>query len=154
MTQPAGYRLVARNDALASDNKIYDDDVARSYGFAGGLVPGVTVFAYMTHPVVDHFGPAWLEWGAMRARFLAPVYDGEEITVDATHDGDGRLRLSISDRAAGEASLAPAEPPDLGTYPVAPMPERAAMPGWSRLTSPPERSYSVVPETSLPARGA
>ena len=130
MTQPAPYRLVARNDALASENKIHDDNVARSYGFAGGLVPGVTVFAYMTHPVVDHFGPAWLEWGAMRARFLAPVYDGEEITVAAEHDGNGNgpLRLSIADRAEGEAALAPADPPDLAAYPVAAMPDHAARP--------------------------
>ena len=37
------YHVKARNPATESENKIHHDDVARQYGFAGGLVPGVTV---------------------------------------------------------------------------------------------------------------
>ena len=40
-------RVVARNDAEASENRIHDDRVAAEYGFRGGLVPGVTVYAYL-----------------------------------------------------------------------------------------------------------
>ena len=35
------YRVEAFNTAKASENKIHDDDVARRFGFGGGLVPGV-----------------------------------------------------------------------------------------------------------------
>jgi acyl dehydratase len=77
------YRLIARNTATTSANKIHDDAVARRYGFRGGLVPGVDVYAYMTHLPAEMWGLDWLRHGSMRARFLAPVYDGEEVTVVA-----------------------------------------------------------------------
>ena len=73
------YAVRAYNPATASENKIHDDDVARTYGFQGGLVPGVTVYAYMTHPVVETFGRPWLEHGTMAARFVRPCYDGDEV---------------------------------------------------------------------------
>ena len=37
----ATYWIRARNTAADSTNKIHDDEVARSYGFAGGLVAQV-----------------------------------------------------------------------------------------------------------------
>jgi acyl dehydratase len=80
------YHLVARNTATDSSNKIHDDSVARTFGFAGGLVPGVVVHAYMTHPAVEHWGLEWVSSGSIKARFVEPVYDGEEITVQPTSD--------------------------------------------------------------------
>jgi acyl dehydratase len=107
------YRVVARNTATASANKIHDDAVARRYGFAGGLVPGVDVYAYMTHVPAAAWGIDWLERGSMQARFLAPVYEGEDVVV--TGDGGpfpdaGRLALELRGpdgavRASGEAEL-------------------------------------------------
>ena len=55
------HKLVARNDAVTSENKIHDDDVAKRFGFSGGLVPGVTVFGYMTWPAAKAWGREWLE---------------------------------------------------------------------------------------------
>jgi acyl dehydratase len=78
----------AFNTATASNNKIHDDEVARSYGFAGGLVPGVDVYAYLTHTPVERWGSAFLERGTMFARFHRPVYDGDQITVEAVDDGE------------------------------------------------------------------
>ena len=46
--QLQAHTLTAHNDAAASANKIHDDAVAQQYGFRGGLVPGVSVYAYMT----------------------------------------------------------------------------------------------------------
>ena len=40
----AGYTITAHNPATGSENRIHADDVARRYGFRGGLVPGVTVY--------------------------------------------------------------------------------------------------------------
>ena len=42
--------LRAVNTAPDSENKMHDDRVAAQYGFRGGLVPGVTVYGYMTVP--------------------------------------------------------------------------------------------------------
>jgi acyl dehydratase len=114
MTTVDEYRLVARNTATASANKIHDDTVARRYGFAGGLVPGVDVYAYMTHPPAAAWGLDWLERGSMRARFLAPVYEGEEVIVVAGEVGPSpaglRMALELRGpdgtlRASGEAQL-------------------------------------------------
>lgn len=128
------YRLIAFNSATASENKIHDDDIAREYGFRGGLVPGVTVYAYMMRPVVEAFGIEWLGRGSAQARFLQPVYHGEETTVlarveSATAD-ETRLSLEVRN-AAGEtcatgwATLpegACAAPPDPATYAEAEVP--------------------------------
>ena len=54
------YRVKARNTSSSSENVIHHDDEARRYGFAAALVPGITIYAYLTHPVVEAFGPAWL----------------------------------------------------------------------------------------------
>lgn len=82
------YRVRARNTASDSENKIHDDSTAASYGFRGGLVPGVTVYAYMTVPLVEHFGFAWLEKGSMQVKFHQPFYDGEEVMIRAEIDRD------------------------------------------------------------------
>ena len=75
------YRVTARNTSSNSENKIHDDATARRYGFRGALVPGVTVYAYLTQPLVAAFGPAWLERGTATVRFHRPVLDGEELQV-------------------------------------------------------------------------
>jgi hypothetical protein len=48
--------LRARNTATRSENKMHDDAVAASYGFAGGLVPGVDVYAYLCHLPAAEWG--------------------------------------------------------------------------------------------------
>jgi hypothetical protein len=90
---------------------MHDDAVARTYGFRGGLVPGVDVWAYMTRPCVDRWGIGFLTGGAMEARFVTPVYDGERVGV--TLDDDGTLTVIGGDRtvrATGRAALAAAPP--------------------------------------------
>jgi len=94
------HEVRARNLATTSNNKIHDDAVAREYGFAGGLVPGVDVYAYAIHAVVAHFGEQWLTNGAIDVRFVQPVYDGHRTTVESD-DGDDRaddaLALTVRD---------------------------------------------------------
>ena len=89
--------ISAFNTATASENKIHDDTVASRFGFTGGLVPGVDVFAYLAHAPMAEWGKDWLAGGFMQARFGKPVYDGDDATVTATRDGDS-LGLSISAR--------------------------------------------------------
>ena len=113
MTNPSTYTVEAYNLSHASENKIHDDSVAKKLGFTGGLVPGVEVFAYMTHLVVGRYGRDWLERGRMEARFLKPLYDGHMATVTATGSGGGLDLKLESDGvlcATGSASLGDTDP--------------------------------------------
>ncbi len=134
------YRVSAYNTARESENKIHDDEVARKYGFGGGLVPGVDVYAYMTHLPVRLWGRAWLERGTAECRFLKPVYDGETATVTATETAGG-LAIEVSSRgelcATGQASL-PADPPRV------PLP-----PGLGPAVPPQPQARPPADETSL-----
>ncbi len=92
------YVVTAHNTATESTNKIHDDDVARQYGFHGGLVPGVDVYAYLTHLPVREWGRGWLERGTAQVRLVSPAYDGRTVTVSGTWDGDD-LHLAVTDGA-------------------------------------------------------
>ena len=97
----------AYNTATDSTNRMHDDTIARTYGFRGGLVPGVDVWAYLTQPCVDRWGGRFLTGSTMEARFVSPMYDGEQ--VEAALDDDGSLTLTGPNgtvRATGTAALA------------------------------------------------
>lgn len=125
------YQIVAKNYAVASENKIHSDEGASRYGYQGGLVPGVAVYAYMTVPIVEALGSPWLARGAMRAKFIKPVYDGEAVTVESRATGVDPIRITISVVneegalcAVGEASLPDKHPHlDISRYPYAPLPD-------------------------------
>jgi len=92
----AEHRVRASTEADDCGNRLRDDEYARRHGFRAGLVPGVFVFAYMSRPLAQHFGRDWLERGSAEARFLKPVYDGEEIRVSGAINSvadDGTLRI-------------------------------------------------------------
>jgi acyl-coenzyme A thioesterase PaaI-like protein len=107
------HRLEAFNTSKESENKIHDDTVARRFGFAGGLVPGVDVYGYISHMPVARWGRAWLERGVGTCRLLKPVYDGEMTTVTAQETPDG-LTIEVTSRdtlcATGTAALLAAAP--------------------------------------------
>ena len=89
------YRVEAYNTAKQSENKMHDDNVARRFGFSGGLVPGVDVFAYMMHVPLARWGRDFLSRGLIEARFIKPVYDGETAEIDQMSDlyvAEGLLR--------------------------------------------------------------
>lgn len=89
------HSVIGFNYAEDHDNKIHSDEVASQYGFKGGLVPGVGVYAYLTHPVIEAFGTEWLQRGAMTAKFLKPIYHGEEATVRTTVVNIDPMTLSL-----------------------------------------------------------
>ena len=136
------YRVRAHNLDADSSNRIHSDDVARDYGFAGALVPGVTVHAYMTRPAVDHWGIAWLERGTMSVRLERPVYEGDDLEIDAAEEGDA-LRLSVRTPRDEVAATASATLPDaspavsVDDYPAAtpPSPPPPASPATLRAGS-------------------
>jgi acyl dehydratase len=128
------YRVKARNTSSNSENKIHDDATAKRYGFRGALVPGVTVYAYLTEPLAAAFGPGWLERGTASVRFLKPVLDGEEVLaagVVTARDPKGSA-ATVTGATAAEPEAAtltatlPAGAPtpvNLAQYRHAPLPE-------------------------------
>ena len=130
------YRVRAVNTAPDSENEIHDDRVAAQYGFRGGLVPGITVYGYMTVPVVQ-FDPAWFDHGSMQVRFREPVYDSDAVIVRAEAADDGSIQV-VAERedgaiyATGTAHIAHAETkPDL--LPVKDLPRVRPVPGRDNL---------------------
>jgi hypothetical protein len=117
-----------RSRQLVAFNTIHDDDVARRFGFSGGLVPGVDVYAYLTWGPVSAWGLDWLRAGAMHARFRLPAYDGESVTVEFDDDGACRLRnqggVAVAEGSATrpEAPGASPAPTDPDRHPWAPLP--------------------------------
>ena len=105
---PEPYRVSATNTAKASENKIHDDATARRFGFSGGLVGGVHVYAYMAHQPVAYWGRVWLERGTGECRFSKPVYEGDIAEIIAEETAGG-LSLQVMSRgelcATGSAAL-------------------------------------------------
>jgi acyl dehydratase len=128
------YRVKARNTSRHGENAIHDDAVARQYGFRGAFVPGVTIYAYMTHPIVQALGPAWLARGTASVRFLKPILDGEEVVVAgsiAERDARG-ITATVTARTEGSGECAAATvtlpagsptPVNGALYREAPLPE-------------------------------
>jgi hypothetical protein len=133
------YCVRAVNTAPDSENQIHDDRVAAQYGFRGGLVPGITVYGYMTAPIVEH-APEWLEHGSMAVRFLEPLYDGEAVTVRAVLVDDGSIRVSAEREdgavcATAVASVARSTSPQPLPYPEKPLPQERPVPARHNLLS-------------------
>jgi acyl dehydratase len=110
--EPPIYEVIAKNYGADHANRIHSDEGAAPYGFAGALVPGVGLYAYLTRPVVDYLGREWLECGAMSAKFVKPVYDSEKVLARAqvARDEPIELRLELMNQsgelcAIGSAGL-------------------------------------------------
>jgi hypothetical protein len=82
--EPKGWSGTAYNGATASENRIHADDVAKRFGFRGGLVPGVTVFAYLAQPAIRAWGLEWLASGAASVVLRKPLYDAARFEVSVT----------------------------------------------------------------------
>lgn len=128
------YRVRASMPADPVENEIHEDRLAREFGFRGGLVPGVTVYAWMTRPVVAALGGAWLDHGTFSVRFAKPVYFEQPTTVHASVAAHTRNAVTIQTRVVNDegelcatATMGlPLGPllslPDLAEYPAAPLP--------------------------------
>jgi len=155
------YRVRARNTSADSENKIHDDATAASFGFRGGLVPGVTVYAYMTVPIVERFGLDWLERGSMQVKFHQPFYDGEEVIVRAdVNTSADPINIAITaereDGIACATALATVNDrsawlgePRLEDYPGAPLPPIEGRPVPSRELLVPGTVMGTLTETVI-----
>ena len=82
MPIPQPWQGEAYNQVPESENRIHSDEVARTHGFKGALVPGVTVTAYLCHPAVAAWGMDWLARGRCRAVVSTPLYNRKRFRVE------------------------------------------------------------------------
>jgi hypothetical protein len=75
------YRVKALKIGGESFNLICDDTHAQRHGYRAGLVPGVSIYAYMSRSLLEFLGRDWLEHGFTEVTFHHPTYEGEEIRV-------------------------------------------------------------------------
>jgi len=122
--------VIAHNDAEDSGNPMHDDEVAKRLNFKGALVPGVTVFGYMTHALLSTFGEGWLDAGGASVRLRQPVYADEPVSIrhrpEVIADGTSLLHVEavnadgeVCALGAGAAGEHPAAAPDLPSGPIA-----------------------------------
>ncbi len=157
-TLPTSFRRAAVNNAAESTNKIHSDEEARRRGYAGALVPGVTLYAYLTQLALPQFGPDWLARGAARVRLLRPVYATEEVECRAEPlDGiaPGAIRLTCTRVADGVlcaegAAWLPDTVPDAALRDLPLLPDLVQPDPLPELT--PDRVPLGVPLVPLPLR--
>ncbi len=109
------WQVTAVNDAADSNNPMHNDEFARAQGYRGALVPGVTVFGYLMHPLVEAFGVEFLSRGGVEVRFRRPVYAKDKVSVRAnlaTVQGDVKcVQLEVVNPEGETCAIATAEFP-------------------------------------------
>jgi len=134
------HQPIARNFSHSSENRIHSDDIARTFGFTGALVPGVAVFGHMTYPLTKELGVGWLGHSQVALRLLKPAYHGDELSVSLDKTDEQTYRVECKN-AAG-VLLA-----ELGvTLPVAlpAVDPRASVPGAAKAAEREEISWDAI----------
>ena len=132
MSEIRDFGAEAFNEVPNSENAIHGDEVARQYGFTGGLVPGVTVSAYLAHPAVTAWGGDYLALGHAHITVTKPLYDGVRFEVKIEERGDAWYRAALFDAAGTRCAegrfhippVLPPAPPRRGDRNVPPAHER------------------------------
>lgn len=137
------YQVSAVNDALTSENRIHSDEIARKYGFTGALVSGVSVFGYLTHPLVAAVGEDWFRGTVADVKFLKPAYQGDllDIRLQALQNGQADHHQAVVKNPDGVllAQLDSQRPETL-----APLDPLADAPPGSSPPTRPEISWDLV----------
>lgn len=77
-----------------------DDEFARSQGLPGIIADGMLSTNWLLSLLMDAFGEDALAPGALRTRYIAPVFEDVVVTAiarvtDVVDEGDGRLRYAL-----------------------------------------------------------
>lgn len=92
-------RIRTSNSAYDQAGSIHDDAKAQAMGYAGGFVPGPTVFGYMLRLMAETYGEAWLAGGEFEGRLRRPTYAGYEVSVEgevvATSTDDSAVTVEL-----------------------------------------------------------
>ena len=103
----------AKNLPEHARNPIHTDEGRRAVGFDGALVAGVTIYAYLSNPVITFWGIDWLREGSATVEFKSPVLAGELVEcVTVSNHGSLDVNATVNDevRAKCTASMNKATP--------------------------------------------
>lgn len=89
--QAAQYRLLGDRHAMH-----IDPEAARAAGMPRPFLHGLCTLAAVTLPAAGVLGAHPADLTELAARFSAPVFPGDRLTVDTWDDGPGGLRLEAS----------------------------------------------------------
>jgi hypothetical protein len=140
MSIPVSWSATAWNPVPESENRIHGDDVARRYGFRGGLVPGVVVSAYLLHPAASAWGRAFAERGRAHCVVRSPVYDGEPFRVEVSDASAHGYHAVLVDERGERCAKASASLPEHVPEP----PKRRHDPVQSRGDARPDATPEVM----------
>ncbi|MEE2768727.1 MAG: hypothetical protein VX833_05895 [Actinomycetota bacterium] len=102
---PTTWSVQARNLPEHARNPIHTDVGARAAGFSAAIVPGVTVYAYLTRPVVDAWTVRWLQRGGALVEFASPVYADDLVDcVPSVNEGHLEVQATVSNEVRAKCT--------------------------------------------------
>jgi len=72
-----------------ADNPVHTREGGLAAGYAGAVVAGTTVYAYLTRPVAEAWGVDWVTGGTAEVRFRAPILADEAVDIVPKETDDG-----------------------------------------------------------------
>lgn len=114
--EPTTWSVQARNLPEHARNPIHTDAGSRAAGFEAAMVAGVTVYAYLTRPVVDAWGVDWLQGGAALVEFASPVQPDDPVRcVPFVDDGHVEVRATVAGEVRARCTAWLAAPDVMGS---------------------------------------
>ena len=112
-----------------SDYGIHSDEMAKTLGFSGGFVGGVSLYEHLVAEMLNQ-GVDGLHEGRAAVQFRRPVYSGEETRFSVNADDRSYLIRSMTDEAPRSLGTLDIEDdaPDVPTGTPAPFPTGAKVP--------------------------
>jgi hypothetical protein len=115
-TPLAPWSICAVNLAEHADNPVHTVEGGLAAGYAGAVVAGTTVYAYLTRPAAEAWGGDWVGGGTGEVTFHAPVLADEPVDLVPTEADDGAWVIEARNPSGRCATLtvgfAADDPPD------------------------------------------
>lgn len=103
MRESTTWSVHARNLPEHAHNPIHTDSGGQAAGFDTAMVAGVTVYAYLTRPLVDTWGIDWLRQGTALVEFSSPVQPNDPVHC-VPFISDGHIEVQATVRGEIRAS--------------------------------------------------
>ncbi len=87
MTRFETWSIAAVNLTEHADNPVHTVAGGLAAGFDGAVVAGTTIFAYLTRPIAQAWGPDWISRGGLEVWFRGPVLADERVVVSEDSAG-------------------------------------------------------------------